>query len=503
MKISEKHAEEKFRTVGNGFPRAAIPPIARTFRSRIVTPFLVGLCFAPLAVAQHAAIDSLRAKEQIWRTYALEGDTARAFSTFMEYTALKDSLMRFERTKKVAEINAEYETGKQQQQIALLEKDKALTALELTTRQEELARQALLSAQQRQQMLLLGREKEIQRLEILNRTSDLQRMTAESERKQREVALLTKEKELLAQKHALQSSILARDRYVRNSAIAGLILLVIAGVVAYKRTQERRRSEALQAEAAEYKARAAEAQALALVAETERREKEIQKEFAVQLIASQERERKRVAAELHDGLGQELLVIGSRADLACEAGDEITLRENLRRIAQMAKSAVGDVRRISRNLRPVQLERAGITRTMKDMLYNLSSASAIKFETEIEPIDGVFAPEQEICLYRVVQEGVNNILKHSGAVSARVRVGRKNGEVRVEIRDDGRGFDSGTPGAGHGSKDGFGMQGLRERIGMLGGTLRVESGAGAGTVLTIAIPIPVPPEQAPMSEVSA
>jgi signal transduction histidine kinase len=109
-------------------------------------------------------------------------------------------------------------------------------------------------------------------------------------------------------------------------------------------------------------------------------------------------------------------------------------------------------------------------------------------ETEIEDIDGLIAAEQEIDLYRVVQEGVNNIMKHAEAKKAEVRIRRMNGSIIVTLQDDGRGFDIRALREKSESL-GLGLQGIAERVRILGGSLDLESVPGSGTMVRAAIPV--------------
>ena len=114
-------------------------------------------------------------------------------------------------------------------------------------------------------------------------------------------------------------------------------------------------------------------------------------------------------------------------------------------------------------------------------------ASEITVRTELADIDDAFAEDLRINVYRIVQEALNNIVKHSGASTARVTARRTSGHVTLTIEDDGRGMLAKPrvyqPGAG-----GFGMTGMRERITLLSGSMQVESSAATGTLLTIQLP---------------
>ncbi|MGH9943136.1 MAG: ligand-binding sensor domain-containing protein [Pyrinomonadaceae bacterium] len=212
-----------------------------------------------------------------------------------------------------------------------------------------------------------------------------------------------------------------------------------------------------------------------------------QENFSRQLIASQEHERKRIAAELHDGLGQNLLVIKNRALLGLTApGDVNSAVEQLDEISATASQAIEEVREIAHNLRPYQLDRLGLTKALEGIVRKVSASSPVKFSTEIDQIDGLFPKEAEINLYRIVQESLNNVVKHSGATEARLTIKRDAGSVRVTVEDDGRGFRL-NPTADEAARRGFGLSGIAERARIIGGRQSVQSMPGQGTTVTLHI----------------
>ena len=209
-----------------------------------------------------------------------------------------------------------------------------------------------------------------------------------------------------------------------------------------------------------------------------------QDQFYRRLIESQEAERQRIARELHDSLGQNLLLIKNRAVMGLKdnASPE-RMREQLREISEASAGSVEEIRSIARALRPYQLDRLGLTKTLEDVATSVTTAGGLHIEAQVDDIDGLFAPDAEIGLYRIVQEGLNNVLKHAEAKSARLQVRRNGGSVEIELSDDGRGFDATQ-------KDGFGLNGVRERVRLLGGVLNVKSAPAQGTRLLLSIPIP-------------
>jgi signal transduction histidine kinase len=214
-----------------------------------------------------------------------------------------------------------------------------------------------------------------------------------------------------------------------------------------------------------------------------------QQAFSRQLIASQEAERKRIAAELHDSLGQRLVIIKNLALISLNNGTSSGAgRLPMEGVSTEASQALSEVREISYNLRPYQLDHLGLTKAIDAIVNRASSATAIAFKAEIDEIDDVFSKDSEINFYRIVQECINNLMKHSQATRASVAISCTPAEVLLSIHDNGRGF---TPGASESGRaaGGFGLIGISERTQLLGGHLAIESAPGQGTTLNIRIPL--------------
>jgi signal transduction histidine kinase/ligand-binding sensor domain-containing protein len=223
-----------------------------------------------------------------------------------------------------------------------------------------------------------------------------------------------------------------------------------------------------------------------------RRAHAAQEIFSRQLIDSQEHERQRIAAELHDGLGQNLLVIKNRALLGLRAPAGAGGNEQFDEISATASLAIDEVREIAYNLRPHQMDEIGLAQALRAMLRKVATASGIEITADVDEANDALPKELEINLYRVVQEGINNVIKHSGAARAEVSVMRSSNQLIVTIADNGKGFDPvGSVRAGVTQpRRGFGLKGIGERARMLGGELTVQSESGQGTTLSIRITLP-------------
>jgi signal transduction histidine kinase len=207
-----------------------------------------------------------------------------------------------------------------------------------------------------------------------------------------------------------------------------------------------------------------------------------QEAFSRQLIESQESDRKRIAAELHDSLGQSLAIIKNHALFGGAQGDE-KAKEQFDRISAQSAQAIDEVKEIAYNLRPYLLDRLGLTKAIQSMLNKVAGSSGIHFSAEIDQLDGLLSKEQEINLYRIVQESVNNIVKHASASDAKVIIKRDDHGVDITIHDNGRGFYPKETDAHEQQRRGFGLIGIAERARILGGRPVIESSPGQGTTI--------------------
>lgn len=206
--------------------------------------------------------------------------------------------------------------------------------------------------------------------------------------------------------------------------------------------------------------------------------------FSRQLIESQEAERKRIASELHDGLGQSLVIIKNRAMLGLNKGyDQERVARELSSISESASQALDEVREITNNLRPQLLDRLGLTKAIQSMLKKL--VDVIKVDSQIDQIDGLFSENQEISIFRIVQESVNNVIKHANASHALVEIKRRPKDISITIRDNGRGFDTANVSP---ERRTMGLAGIKERVQQLKGEIVIESKPGSGTTIRVTVP---------------
>lgn len=226
-----------------------------------------------------------------------------------------------------------------------------------------------------------------------------------------------------------------------------------------------------------------------------KKEKRLQQEFSQKQIEQEESERKRLASELHDGLGQDLLIVNNELQQFLNSGDGS--RDDLRRVSTLVQESIEGVREISSSLHPHHIERLGFCAAVEAMIEKVSHSSAIPIQCVCEQIDTFLPKGSEIHLYRIIQESLSNIVKHAGATSALVEIRRKSGSVEVKVGDNGRGFDlaefTTATSLHRGPTEisrGFGIASLSERARIIGAKLKIDSLPDRGTTVILTITIP-------------
>lgn len=224
-----------------------------------------------------------------------------------------------------------------------------------------------------------------------------------------------------------------------------------------------------------------------------RRERLAQESFSRQLIGLQENERRRLAGELHDGLGQDLLVIASQAQLGMgHSENPSATATRLQDIAETARQAIQQARRMAHNLRPGLVEELGFTKAVRANADKAAHAAGHSLTLTLEDVDGLLPPEFEVNLFRITQESLNNVLKHAGASEAKITLTESSASLRLIIEDNGRGFDPSQMESVPPDQRGFGLRQIAERTKMMGGRLDLQSRPGHGTRLMVEIPLQNP-----------
>jgi PAS domain S-box-containing protein len=215
-----------------------------------------------------------------------------------------------------------------------------------------------------------------------------------------------------------------------------------------------------------------------------------EKELSSRLLKLQDEERRRVARELHDGVGQLLVAMSMNASRLNEEKSKLSpdaarcAEENSRLIEQ----ASADIRTMSYLFHPPLLDEMGLHSALKWYVEGFAERSKIAAELEL-PTDGARLPQDhELCLFRIAQECLTNIHRHSGSSTALVRLLRSPGEIKLEVSDKGKGVNQETQlKIASGETAGVGLRGMRERLRQLGGSVEIRSN-GHGTIVTATVP---------------
>jgi two-component system, chemotaxis family, CheB/CheR fusion protein len=219
------------------------------------------------------------------------------------------------------------------------------------------------------------------------------------------------------------------------------------------------------------------------------RESAARREVLRRLVTAEEEERKRISRELHDRMGQHLtgLLLGLRSAQGESASPRLT--ERLQELERLAGETAGDVQSMAVELRPPALDALGLVAALENHLAEWSDRHGIDHDLHARGLGGVrLSREVEITLYRVVQEGLTNVLKHASATRVDLILELREGVVRLVLEDNGAGFDVEQVLTSAEKARRLGVRGMQERVALLGGELQIESSPGHGTTLYVRLP---------------
>ncbi len=213
--------------------------------------------------------------------------------------------------------------------------------------------------------------------------------------------------------------------------------------------------------------------------------------LAIRIIKAQEDERRRIAREMHDGPAQAMSNVVLKAEI-CEKMAEVDMDKaiiELKGLKEVVRSCLKDVRRIIYDLRPMSIDDLGLKPTLQKYIESFSQQYNLRIELKIRGEEPQIKDSNIILIvFRVVQESLNNIRKHSQATSASVQLECIDGNLTVRIKDDGKGFDLSSLGETAADGGGFGVLGMKERVELMEGTFNIDSAIGTGTTVRIQLP---------------
>jgi PAS domain S-box-containing protein len=207
-------------------------------------------------------------------------------------------------------------------------------------------------------------------------------------------------------------------------------------------------------------------------------------DLAGRLIAAQEAERRRVARELHDDLSQKLALLSIDADLLARGTTRQAAAARVREISSRANEIASDIHRLSHQLHPAKLGAIGLVASLEALCRDASIQHHIAVEFTHGDIPIGVTADVSLCLYRITQEALHNVTRHSGATRALVRIARDADELTLNIADQGVGF---TP--RDSERGGLGLVSMRERVSFIGGQIIIHSAPGQGTRIGVRVPL--------------
>jgi len=211
-------------------------------------------------------------------------------------------------------------------------------------------------------------------------------------------------------------------------------------------------------------------------------------QYVTQILNAQEDERRRIAQELHDGAIQELLVIANTAQQAMsyETSTNTAQLEKMKYTRDAALTITEELRRITFNLRPGVLDNLGLVPAVRWLAEKVRKESGIETRVLISGKVRSLTPETELTIFRIVQEALNNVQRHSKATEAKIRL-IYSSEFKVAVEDNGTGFPVSGAGSYLAKKNCLGLMGMRQRARSINGNLEISSQVGKGTLVSISV----------------
>lgn len=376
------------------------------------------------------------------------GNYQRAFFLRDKYRIIKDSLLNENLSKQINELNTKYQTQKKEAQLSLLGKENQIQSLELSRNQLELQNKVL--------------ENDRNLLKIGNQDLLLVRNRIQLGRQQVEAQAKTQKIKLLASENEVQRLELTKRNIFLGAGTALFLIVLLLGYLLYNRYKLKQEAR-LQAE---------------VIAQQDAATKAV--------LHAEENERKRISGELHDGIGQMFSAVKMNLS-ALTSSLQFTdgHSENMfHKTMTLIDESCKEVRVISHQMAPNVLLKSGLAAAIRDFINKIDSRK-LKINLETFGLQERLDQNIETVLYRIIQETVNNVIKHAEANMLDIQLNRDEEGINVMIEDNGKGFDP----SGIDRLEGMGLKNIRSRVEYLKGTVDFSSGPGKGTLVAIYIPL--------------
>ena len=206
------------------------------------------------------------------------------------------------------------------------------------------------------------------------------------------------------------------------------------------------------------------------------------------VLRVQEEERRRIARELHDGIGQNLTALKHQLSLLAASTRDPALAAALDAGVDLCARTLADTRELSRLLRPQVLDDLGLAAALRGLARTVGEPAGVDVAVEIDDALPALDDERQTLVFRVAQEALTNVVRHAATRTASISLAARAGHLVLDVTDEGRGFDVAAATARASAGGSAGLGGMRDRVALHGGTLRIES-TGAGTRVQAAIPV--------------
>ena len=394
------------------------------------------------------------ANETLANLYKEKGDYEKAYVYQIKFSSISDSMLAKDKIKIIENVKGKYETEKKQLKINLLSKSDSIKSLQIENQRIDIIDNLLNISNQKLAISIADLQLKENGLIIKSKEETILQNKLDAQQKQQRIAQLSNEKKIKE-----------LELTKKNNAIIGIsvftLLLALSGYLFYQRKQTQQQAM-LQQEIFK------------------------QQDIAMQgILEAEEKERKRIASDLHDGVGQ----LMSAAWLNLKAfNEQATLTPEGQQLFDkslvLVDESCKEVRSVSHNMMPNALLKKGLVNAVREFIQQISG-NKLSINLQTDGLQKPIANHIEMVLYRVIQESVNNVIKHAEASNLDISINQEIDGIDVMIEDNGKGFDAGKAVA----NDGIGLNNIKNRVQYLKGTVEWNTAPGNGTLVAIHIPI--------------
>jgi len=394
------------------------------------------------------------ANETLANLYKEKGDYQNAYTYQIKFSSISDSMLAKDKIKIIEDVKGKYETEKKQLKINLLSKSDSIKSLQIENQRIDIIDNLLNISNQKLAISIADLQLKENGLTIKSKEETILQNKLDAQQKEQRIAQLSNEKRIKE-----------LELTKKNNAIIGIsvftLLLPLSGYLFYQRKQTQQKAK-LQQEIFK------------------------QQDIAMQgILEAEEKERRRIASDLHDGVGQ----LMSAAWLNLKAfNEQATLSPEGQQLFDkslvLVDESCKEVRSVSHNMMPNALLKKGLVNAVREFIQQISG-NKLSINLQTDGLQNPIPNHVEMVLYRVIQESVNNVIKHAEADNLDISINQEPDGIDVMIEDNGKGFDAGKIT----SSDGIGLNNIKNRVQYLKGTVEWNTAPGNGTLVAIHIPI--------------